>query len=76
MGIVSSVEGKLSADKTNYDLMRATGTVSDAPKSASCRSSPNSKALRAVRMLAGCVDYFSFNTIPGYGYVVQYGDTF
>jgi len=32
MHIVSSVEGKLSADKTNYDLMRATfptGTVSD-----------------------------------------------
>jgi anthranilate/para-aminobenzoate synthase component I len=35
MHIVSSVEGKLSADKTNYDLMRATfpaGTVSGAPK--------------------------------------------
>jgi len=35
MHIVSSVEGKLAADKTNYDLMRATfpaGTVSGAPK--------------------------------------------
>jgi anthranilate synthase component 1 len=35
MHIVSSVEGKLSAGKTNYDLMRATfpaGTVSGAPK--------------------------------------------
>jgi len=35
MHIASSVEGKLSADKTNYDLMRATfpaGTVSGAPK--------------------------------------------
>ena len=63
MHIVSSVEGKLSADKTNYDLMRATfpaGTVSGAPK------------IRAMQIIAdlegttrgpygGCVGYFSFN---------------
>jgi anthranilate synthase component 1 len=63
MHIVSSVEGKLSADKTNYDLMRATfpaGTVSGAPK------------IRAMQIISelegttrgpygGCVGYFSFN---------------
>ena len=63
MHIVSSVEGKLSADKTNYDLMRATfpaGTVSGAPK------------IRAMQLISelegtargpygGCVGYFSFN---------------
>lgn len=63
MHIVSSVEGKLAADKTNYDLMRATfpaGTVSGAPK------------IRAMQIIselegttrgpyAGCVGYFSFN---------------
>jgi anthranilate synthase component 1 len=63
MHIVSSVEGKLSAGKTNYDLMRATfpaGTVSGAPK------------IRAMQIIAdlegttrgpygGCVGYFSFN---------------
>ena len=63
MHIVSSVEGKLSAAKTNYDLMRATfpaGTVSGAPK------------IRAMQIIAdlegttrgpygGCVGYFSFN---------------
>ncbi len=63
MHIVSSVEGTLSADKTNYDLMRATfpaGTVSGAPK------------IRAMQIIselegttrgpyAGCVGYFSFN---------------
>jgi anthranilate synthase component 1 len=63
MHIVSSVEGKLSTDKTNYDLMRATfpaGTVSGAPK------------IRAMQIIAdlegttrgpygGCVGYFSFN---------------
>ena len=35
MHIVSQVEGRLSADKTPYDLMRATfpaGTLSGAPK--------------------------------------------
>jgi anthranilate synthase component 1 len=63
MHIVSSVEGKLAADKTNYDLMRATfpaGTVSGAPK------------IRAMQIISelegttrgpygGCVGYFSFN---------------
>jgi len=63
MHIVTQVEGKLSADKTVYDLMRATfpaGTVSGAPK------------IRAMQIIseleqtargpyAGCVGYFSFN---------------
>ena len=63
MHIVTRVEGKLSADKTTYDLMRATfpaGTVSGAPK------------IRAMQIIseleqtargpyAGCVGYFSFN---------------
>jgi anthranilate synthase component 1 len=63
MHIVTQVEGKLSPDKTVYDLMRATfpaGTVSGAPK------------IRAMQIIsefeqttrgpyAGCVGYFSFN---------------
>jgi anthranilate synthase component I len=63
MHIVTQVEGKLSAGKTPYDLMRATfpaGTVSGAPK------------IRAMQIIAeleqtargpyaGCVGYFSFN---------------
>jgi len=63
MHIVSSVEGRLAADKSPYDLMRATfpaGTVSGAPK------------IRAMQIIselegttrgpyAGCVGYFSFN---------------
>jgi len=63
MHIVSEVEGKLSAGKTLYDLMRATfpaGTVSGAPK------------IRAMQIIAGLeqtargpyaggVGYFSFN---------------
>ncbi|HTB82883.1 MAG TPA: anthranilate synthase component I [Candidatus Sulfotelmatobacter sp.] len=63
MHIVSQVEGKISAGKTNYDLMRATfpaGTVSGAPK------------IRAMQIIselegttrgtyAGAVGYFSFN---------------
>jgi anthranilate synthase component I len=63
MHIVSQVEGKLSPDKTLYDLMRATfpaGTLSGAPK------------IRAMQIIAeleqtargpygGCVGYFSFN---------------
>ena len=63
MHIVSQVEGKLSADRTPYDLMRATfpaGTLSGAPK------------IRAMQIIAeleqtargpygGCVGYFSFN---------------
>ena len=63
MHIVSQVEGRLSADKTPYDLMRATfpaGTLSGAPK------------IRAMQIISeleqtargpygGCVGYFSFN---------------
>ncbi len=63
MHIVSQVEGKLSEDKTPFDLMRATfpaGTLSGAPK------------VRAMQIIAeleqtargpygGCVGYFSFN---------------
>ena len=63
MHLVTQVEGKLSAGKTLYDLMRATfpaGTVSGAPK------------IRAMQIIAeleqtargpyaGCVGYFSFN---------------
>lgn len=63
MHIVSQVEGRLSAEKTPYDLMRATfpaGTVSGAPK------------IRAMQIIseleqttrgtyAGAVGYFSFN---------------
>jgi anthranilate synthase component 1 len=62
MHIVSQVEGRLSANKTPYDLMRATfpaGTLSGAPK------------IRAMQIIAeleqtargpygGCVGYFSF----------------
>ena len=63
MHIVSAVEGRLSADKSPYDLMRATfpaGTLSGAPK------------IRAMQIISelegttrgpygGCVGYFSFN---------------
>jgi anthranilate synthase component 1 len=64
MHIVSQVEGQLSADKTLFDLMRATfpaGTLSGAPK------------VRAMQIISeleqtargpygGCVGYFSFNS--------------
>ncbi len=63
MHIVSQVEGHLSAQRTPYDLMRATfpaGTLSGAPK------------VRAMQIISeleqttrgpygGCVGYFSFN---------------
>jgi anthranilate synthase component I len=63
MHIVSQVGGVLAADKTPYDLMRATfpaGTLSGAPK------------IRAMQIISeleqtargpygGCVGYFSFN---------------
>jgi len=63
MHIVSQIEGRLSADKTPYDLMRSTfpaGTLSGAPK------------VRAMQIISeleqttrgpygGCVGYFSFN---------------
>ncbi len=62
MHIVSQVEGRLAADKTPYDLMRATfpaGTLTGAPK------------IRAMQIISeleqtqrgpygGCVGYFSF----------------
>jgi anthranilate synthase component 1 len=63
MHIVTQVEGKLSPDRTAYDLMRATfpaGTLTGAPK------------IRAMQLISemeqttrgpygGCVGYFSFN---------------
>lgn len=63
MHIVSEVEGQLSADRSPYDLMRATfpaGTLTGAPK------------IRAMQIISefeqttrgpygGCVGYFSFN---------------
>jgi anthranilate synthase component 1 len=63
MHIVSQVEGRLAADKTLYDLMRATfpaGTLTGAPK------------IRAMQIIAeleqtqrgpygGCVGYYSFS---------------
>ncbi|MCX8156886.1 MAG: anthranilate synthase component I [Verrucomicrobiae bacterium] len=63
MHIVSQVEGRLSAERSPFDLMRATfpaGTLSGAPK------------IRAMQIIAeleqtargpygGCVGYFSFN---------------
>ena len=63
MHIVSQVVGQLAADKTHYDLMRATfpaGTLTGAPK------------IRAMQIISeleqstrgpygGCVGYFSFN---------------
>jgi anthranilate synthase component I len=63
MHIVSQVEGRLSEEKTPYDLMRSTfpaGTLSGAPK------------VRAMQIISeleqttrgpygGCVGYFSFN---------------
>jgi anthranilate synthase component I len=63
MHIVSQVEGRLAANRTPYDLMRATfpaGTLSGAPK------------IRAMQIISeleqttrgpygGCVGYFSFN---------------
>lgn len=63
MHIVSQVEGRMRADRSIYDLMRATfpaGTLSGAPK------------LRAMQIISeleqttrgpygGCVGYFSFN---------------
>jgi anthranilate synthase component 1 len=63
MHIVSQVEGKLSAGKTNYDLMRATfpaGTVSGAPKIRAMQIiSELEQATRGT--YAGAVGYFSFN---------------
>jgi anthranilate synthase component 1 len=63
MHIVTQVEGKLSAGKTNYDLMRATfpaGTVSGAPKIRAMQIISELEAT-ARGPYAGCVGYFSFN---------------
>jgi len=63
MHIVSQVEGKLSKEKSTYDLMRATfpaGTVSGAPKIRAMQII--SELERTTRgTYAGCVGYFSFN---------------
>jgi len=63
MHIVSQVEGKLAANHTAYDLMRATfpnGTVSGAPKIRAMQIiSELEKTTRGP--YAGCVGYFSFN---------------
>jgi anthranilate synthase component 1 len=63
MHIVSQVEGKLSANRTPYDLMRATfpaGTLSGAPK---IRAMQIISALEGTQRgpYGGCVGYFSFN---------------
>ncbi len=63
MHIVTQVEGKLSADKTPYDLMRATfpaGTVSGAPKIRAMQIISELEQI-ARGPYAGCVGYFSFN---------------
>ena len=63
MHIVSQVEGRLRADKTPYDLMRATfpaGTLSGAPKVRAMQII--SELEQTVRgPYGGCVGYFSFN---------------
>jgi len=61
MHIVSQVEGRLSGDKTPYDLMRATfpaGTLSGAPK---VRAMQIIDELEKEKrgLYAGCVGYFS-----------------
>ena len=56
MHIVSSVEGKLAAGKTNYDLMRATfpaGTVSGAPK------------IRAMQIISELAPWDNSPSVPG-----------
>ena len=62
MHIVSQVEGRLAADKTPYDLMRATfpaGTLTGAPKVRAMQIiSELEQATRGP--YGGCVGYFSF----------------
>ena len=63
MHIVSSVQGKLKADKDGYDLIRATfpaGTLSGAPK---IRAMEIIEELEPDRrgVYGGAVSYFSFN---------------
>lgn len=63
MHIVSQVEGELAADKTAYDLMRATfpaGTLSGAPKVRALQIiSEYEKQQRGV--YGGALGYFSYN---------------
>ena len=63
MHIVSNVTGKLQADRSSYDLMRATfpaGTVSGAPKIRAMQIiSEQEQTQRGT--YAGVVGYFSFN---------------
>ncbi|MCL5097402.1 MAG: anthranilate synthase component I [Candidatus Omnitrophica bacterium] len=63
MHIVSQVQGRLSSDKSPYDLMRSTfpaGTLSGAPK---IRAMQIISELEQTRRgpYGGCVGYFSFN---------------
>lgn len=63
MHIVSQVEGRLAAERTPFDLMRATfpaGTLTGAPK---IRAMQIIAELEATRRgpYGGCVGYFSFN---------------
>jgi anthranilate synthase component 1 len=63
MHIVSQVEGRLAADKTLYDLMRATfpaGTLSGAPKIRAMQIISELE-LTARGPYGGCVGYFSFH---------------
>ncbi len=63
MHLVTQVEGKLSATKTPYDLLRATfpaGTVSGAPKIRTMQIIAELEQT-ARGPYAGCVGYFSFN---------------
>ena len=62
MHIVSQVEGKLAAGKTNYDLMRATfpaGTVSwVSPRFGRCRSFPELEQTTPRYLCRAAVGYF------------------
>jgi anthranilate synthase component 1 len=63
MHIVSHVGGRLSSERTPYDLMRATfpaGTLTGAPK---IRAMQIISALEGTQRgpYGGCVGYFSFN---------------
>jgi len=63
MHIVSQVEGKLAADKTVYDLVRATfpaGTLSGAPKVRAMQIISELEQI-ARGPYGGCVGYFSFS---------------
>ena len=64
MHIVSQVEGKLSAGKTLYDLMRATfpaGTVTGAPKIRAMQIIDEFEKEKRGAAYAGAVGYFAAN---------------